>query len=53
MLKLKGLSRDMRAASKLMQEVYGKNSNAPELKGAAKLIDSWILEIKKEIENDK
>jgi len=48
-IRLKGLSRDMKGAGMLMEKIYGKNSNATELKGVGKIVDSWILEILKEI----
>ena len=54
-LKLKGISREMKAAIKLMIKIDGTiiKSNAVHLKYEARLIDLWIQEIKKEIENDK
>ena len=52
-LRLKGLSRDLKAAGRLTEKIYGRSSNAPELKGAGKMVDSWVLEITKEIKSIK
>lgn len=50
--KLKNISKEMRIASRLTKEIYC-NENASELKGAAKIIDSWILSIKEDIDINK
>ena len=53
-LRLKGISREMKAASKLSKEVYtGKENRSQllELSESAKIEDSWVLEINEEIKD--
>ena len=52
-LKLKGISKEMKGASKLMIKIYGKEfERAKEMAGAAKIADEWVLSIYEEIKND-
>lgn len=53
-LKLKGISREMKETSIDMRNIYGAEYDSTiEIFGAANIVDDWILGIKKEIENDK